>query len=61
MQGITVQEVTFRGKHAHFLPLGNTIAAITNVFYCQLRHVGKNAMSFWESDVAFNENRNHFL
>lgn len=61
MQAFTVHEATFRGKHAHFLPPGNTIAAITDVFYCQLQHGEKNAMSSWESDVAFNESRIHFL
>lgn len=61
MQGFAVQEVTFRVKHAHFLPPGNTIATITDVFYCQLRDVGTNAMSSWESDVAFNESRIHFF
>lgn len=61
MQGFTVQEVTFRGKHAHFLPPGKTVATIMDVLYCQRRHVGKNAMPSWESDVAFPEGKIHFL
>lgn len=62
MQGFTVQGVTFRAKHTHFLPRGNTIATIMDVFCCQLGCIGTNVdiTHSWESDVAFNQCRIHF-